>query len=333
MFPKSIEQVSVTIDGTCADGWSSAAVVRFEIPEVPVHAVGLHYGQIAFEALRARWRDGSFEIFRPELHWQRLCRSMSRFAIPPIDWETFDRALSDLMAAVDTGPSKPDEFLYVRPLVIATDADWGMGGSQSFRLLILAGWTREAFQHVPRVVALVEAERRRTWPGGTGDVKVPANYGPAFAAQAQARRVGAHTVLWLEPDHRHVEEFTSMNALFLGDDGELNAPAPGSTVLDGVTRRSVIEIARDIGVTVNEAPFPWARPRDDHEDIRGTLLASGTATGLVVVDEVKELGADGKMRSWLSSRAGEAMAELREQVRGCYWDDARPEWWISPGSR
>lgn len=328
MFPRAFEAIAVTLDGTRSDGWADDPEMLPGPPSIPVVAVGLHYGQIAFEGMRARVLEGRGAAFRPGLHWERLSRSMSRLAIPPIDRPRFDRTLAALLAAIDPRVADPAEFLYLRPLVVAMDPDWSMSGSETFRLVLMAGWTREAFDRAPRVVAFAEARRRRTWPGGTGDVKVPANYGPAFATQQRATEVGAHTVLWLDPAERWVEEFTSMNALVVDDDGVLHAPAPGSTVLDGVTRRSVLEIAREAGIGVSESPMRWPAPSERPADVTGTLLATGTAAGLAVVDEVRELSPEGELVRWTSER-GESVATLQDLVRACYWGDARRDWWFT----
>lgn len=328
MFPKSFEPVSVVMEGTLREGWRDPPMLRTGVPEIPVHAVGLHYGQIAFEGLRARIRAGRAEVFRADLHWERLSRSMSRLSMPPVDRPMFDMALATLLAEIDGQPAD-DEFLYVRPLVLAVDPDWSMGGAETFRLYLLAGRTREAFDRIHRVVAMVVADRRRTWPDGTGDVKVPANYGPAFAAQRSARRVGAHTVLWLDPQHRGIEEFTSMNAVFVDHLGVLHAPAPGSTVLDGITRRCVVELAKDASIEVDEDPLVWPDPTAHPEGLRGALLATGTAAGLAVIDEVREVSPSGDVLSWRSMLTDGRLSELRELTRACFRDDARPAWWAS----
>lgn len=329
MFPKSFEPVSVVMDGSLQRGWCEPPIATFDTPEIPVQAVGLHYGQIAFEGLRARVVDGRAEVFRADLHWERLCRSMARLAMPPIERPMFERALADLLVQITPDDANADEFLYVRPLVVALDSDWSMSGSQTFRLHVRAGWTREAFSRTPSVVALIEAQHRRTWPGGTGDVKIPANYGPAFASQHRARDAGAHTVLWLDPQSRHVEEFTSMNALLVDDGGVLRAPAPSSTVLDGVTRRSIVDLAATAGIPVDEAPLRWPDPERGEDGPRGALLATGTAAGMSIVDEVREQPAGGGVHTWRSSSGHEHLVQLRELLDSCFWGDARPEWWSS----
>lgn len=118
-----------------------------------------------------------------------------------------------------------------------------------------------------------------------------------------------------------------MNALFVDDVGLLCAPEPGSTVLDGVTRRSIIELARDAGVSVSEAPMLWSDPSDGPGGRQGALLATSTAAGMVVVDEVREKSPSGKVWSWQSSPKNEVLVELRELADSCFWGNGRPEWW------
>ena len=331
LFPNSIEPGCVVMDGSHRTGWPDPPILLSSHPQASVLSVGLHYGQIAFEGLRVRSRlsDGMLEVFRADLHWERLTRSMARLSMPVIDRPTFDVALGTLLEGISgRSPRGAEEFLYIRPLVVAMDSDWSMGGSESFRFYLLAGWTREAFSRIPRVVARVEANQRRAWPGGTGDVKIPGNYGIALAAQQRAREVGAHTVLWLDPSDRSVEEFSSMNALFLDDRGQLWAPPPGMTILDGVTRRSILELAGDAGIAIREAPLRW--PDLSHRTLgpSGTLLATGTAAGLVVIDEVRERSRNREDWSWKSSPPDKHLADLRELTDACFRRDSRPDWWV-----
>ncbi len=333
MFPNSIEQLTVSADGSLRGGWSEPTLVPTEQASVPGTAVGLHYGQIAFEGMRARRIDGVSSVFRPDLHWHRLCRSMERLSMPVLDQGTFIRSIRMLLEAIDTdgtdateGAPELAEFIYLRPIALAVDKDWSMGGAQRYRLFVFAGPANDAFQGLDRVVARVEAVRRRAWPGGTGDIKVPANYGPAFATQRLARRMGAHTVLWLDPLDRSIEEFSSMNVLFLDTEEVLWAPPPGPTVLDGVTRRSVVELARVSGFTVRESPVRWPDPKSD-EPLRGTLFAAGTASGMAVVHEVREEGPDGELHTWRSSPST-SLRELQVMVEACYGGATCPEWWV-----
>jgi branched-chain amino acid aminotransferase len=177
---------------------------------------------------------------------------------------------------------------------------------------------------VPRIVAKVEADRRRAWPGGTGDVKVPSNYAATVVAERQARGDGAHLVLWLDPADRRVEEFSSSSALLVDGEGRLIAPPPSSTVLDGVTRRSVVELATEAGTEVRQDPFVWPDPSAADAGPDGTMLAAGTAAGLVVVDEVVE-GRRDRRTTWRSS-ASPIADELRRRLRSAHRGEVRPGW-------
>lgn len=297
-----------------------------------LRAVGLHYGQIAFEGLRARPIDGRLHAFRPDLHHRRLVRSLKRLSMPPVPERAFGAGLSTLLEAVAV-PSglEPDWFLYVRPLVLAVDEDWSMSGGERFELHMLAGWAAPAFHDVPRIRARLDDRGRRSLAGDAGVVKVPANYGAAMAAQSRAREVGAHTVLWVTPGSRTVEEFTSMNALVMSD-GVLHAPAPGADILDGVVRRTVLELVEAAGIAVSESAIVWPPP-DAPDETVSSLLACATATGLVEVAAVKEVGADGQVHTWRApTQPCEQIVELRRTVEAVLGGRAGEQWWVDASS-
>ena len=224
MFPSSFAPVSVVVG--CVDGSWGPVEPMANQGALSLRAVGLHYGQVAFEGLRAVSIDGRLHVFRPDLHHRRLARSLERLSMPAVPGPVLGGALAALLDRVaipeDLGPGW---FLYLRPLVVAVDEDWSMSGGRQFELHVLTGWTAPAFHDVPEIRALADSAGRRALSGRAGVVKVPANYGSAMPAQHRARSVGAYTVLWLTPGSRVVEEFTSMNALVVVD-GVLHAPAP-----------------------------------------------------------------------------------------------------------
>lgn len=325
MFPNSFAPVSVVL-ASSGGAWGSSTILR-EPPVLPLRAVGLHYGQVAFEALRTAPVDGRLQVFRPELHHRRLSRSLERLSMPSVPGPTFGAALSSLLDALEVPPDlEPGSFLYLRPLVVAVDEDWSMSGSVRFELHVLAGWTQPAFHGLPRVRARVEASDRRALAGASGVVKVPSNYGSSMVAQHRAQDIGAHTVLWIAPGSRAVEEFTSMNALVVTGDGVLHAPPPGAGVLDGVVRRSVLELAPAAGVQVSLDPVTWPAP-DEPGDRVAALLASATAAGVVGVDGVKEVDADGVIHTWRPSTAPDELVELRRLVDLALGGTAPDGWW------
>lgn len=330
MFPNSFAPVSVALTSEGGD-WGPPVVLD-EAPVLPIRAVGLHYGQVAFEALRAAPVDGRLQVFRPELHHRRLARSLARLSMPPVPGATFGAALGRLLESLVVPPAlEPGSFLYLRPLVVGVDEDWSMSGSVRFELHVLAGWTQPAFHGVPRVRARVEVADRRALAGPGGIVKVPANYGSSMTAQHRAQAIGAHTVLWLAPGSRTVEEFTSMNALVLTDRDVLHAPAPGAGVLDGVVRRSVLELAARAGLTVTEAPVAWPTPEESAGRIAG-LFASATAAGLVPVAGVKEVDADGRVHTWRPASGSDAADALQRIVGGVLGGSEPGPWWADPAT-
>jgi branched-subunit amino acid aminotransferase/4-amino-4-deoxychorismate lyase len=325
MFPSSFAPVSVVVG--CVDGSWGPVEPMANQGALSLRAVGLHYGQVAFEGLRAVSIDGRLHVFRPDLHHRRLARSLERLSMPAVPGPVLGGALAALLDRVaipeDLGPGW---FLYLRPLVVAVDEDWSMSGGRQFELHVLTGWTAPAFHDVPEIRALADSAGRRALSGRAGVVKVPANYGSAMPAQHRARSVGAYTVLWLTPGSRVVEEFTSMNALVVVD-GVLHAPAPGPEVLDGVIRRSVLELAGDAGVVTSDEPVVWPHP--DRSDGRvSALLATATAVGLVGVEQVAEVSPDGAVQTWRSPADPPVeVAELRRIVDDVLVGRRAEHWW------
>lgn len=326
MFPNSFAPVSATVG--CVDGSWGPVRMLTNPGALSLRAVGLHYGQVAFEGLRAVPIDGRLHVFRPDLHHGRLTRSLERLSMPAVPGQVLGGALAALLEHVvvpeDLGP---EWFLYLRPMVLAVDEDWSMSGGRRFELHVLAGWTAPAFHDVPEVRALADSGGRRALAGETGVVKVPANYGSAMSAQQRARAEGAYTVLWLTPGSRVVEEFTSMNALVVLD-GVLHAPAPGAEVLDGVIRRSALELADDLGVVTSEDPVVWPPPGRSDGRISG-LLATATAVGMVGVEQVAEVSEDGNVHIWRAPTDQPAeVADLRRLVADVLVGRWAGHWWV-----
>jgi len=326
VFPSSFVPVSAVLE--CSDGAWGTPQVLTESPTLSMRAVGLHYGQVAFEALRAEPVAGRLHVFRPDLHHRRLERSLARLSMPLVPGATFGAVLGELLGALVVPPDlQPGSFLYLRPLVVAVDEDWSMSGAVQFELHVLAGWALPAFHDVPRVRARVEATDRRALSGAAGIVKVPANYGSSMVAQRRAQEIGAHTVLWVAPDTRAVEEFTSMNALVVTIDGVLHAAPPGAGVLDGVVRRSVLELADRAGVAVSQAPLAWPSP-DEPGNRVAALLASSTAVGLVPIAGVKEVRSGGEVHTWRPAAEPDPVRELRRLVDATFAGASPEGWWV-----
>jgi branched-chain amino acid aminotransferase len=218
-------------------------------------AMVLHYGQAIFEGLKAyRQPDGSVAMFRPSANAARFNRSAVRMAMPSLPEATFVEACRLVTAAdVDWVPTKAGQALYLRPLMIATEPNLGVRAAQELLFVVMASPVDTFFPGGVRPISIRTADAAvRAAPGGLGAAKCAANYSASLATKTAAVADGFDEVLWLDAiEHRYVEELSGMNA-FVVRDGELVTPPISDTILEGITRASIIELARSIGLTVHE---------------------------------------------------------------------------------
>ncbi|MFJ4685165.1 branched-chain amino acid aminotransferase [Streptomyces sp. NPDC088789] len=244
------------------DGWRPTELVP--LAPVPTHpgTLGVHYAQVIFEGLKAhRQPDGSIAVFRPWENAHRFQRSARRLAMPELPQEMFIDAIDRLVAAdADWLPAGDDELsLYLRPVMYGSEPNLMLRPSDEYRFLLLAFLAGGFFGHRPDPLSVwVSRTHSRAMPGGTGDVKCAANYGPSFMAQREAAAAGCQQVIWLDSaERRWVEEMGGMN-LFLvrgaGPGAEVVTPALTGTLLPGVTRDSLLTLAARTGYRVRQEP-------------------------------------------------------------------------------
>lgn len=301
--------VVATHDATA--GWSTPELVPFADLSLSPAAMVLHYGQAIFEGLKAfRQADGSVALFRPDLNAERFDRSARRLAMPPLPSGAFTRACIDLVRA--DAAEVPDErghSLYLRPMMIATEAALGVRPADEYLFAVFASPAGAYFGDGGRPVTVwAGGTQARAAPGGTGAAKCSGNYGASLAARAEAARQGCDEVLWLDAiEHRWVEELGGMNIVFVAEaDGRLTLVTPPltDTILDGITRRSVLELADALGYGVE------VRPVALEEVLAGWFseaFACGTAAAIVPVGAVRT--ADG------TTAIGGAGAAVADRVR------------------
>ncbi|MCK6695319.1 MAG: branched-chain amino acid aminotransferase [Thermoanaerobaculia bacterium] len=235
--------------------WHSPRIVPFANLEMPPHTLALHYGQIVWEGMKAfRMTDGRVSIFRIPKHIERINRSLERMAMPPMPAELFEesiRTLVDLDAA--WAPSAPGSALYIRPLVYASEAKFGVKISETYRFLVFTGPVPEYY---PRPIKVKVEERFiRAAPGGTGYAKCAGNYGGAMYPTQLARAEGYDQVLWTDGSPElHIEESGTMNVMFVID-GKVVTPPLSDTILEGITRDSIITLATELGYPVEQRPI------------------------------------------------------------------------------
>ena len=232
--------------------WQDAQIMPYGDMAVSPANSALHYGQSIFEGMKAYPQaDGGVALFRPLDNWARLNTSAERMCMPTIPEELFMQGLSELIR-LDSGwvPTGAGGALYIRPFMFATDGFIGVRPSESYRLVIFTCPVGLYYNKPLRV--RFEQKYVRSAEGGAGFAKAAGNYGGAMYPTKLAQQEGYNQLIWTDAsEHRYVEESGTMNAIFVID-GRVVTPALSTSILDGVTRRSVLALARDMGLTVEE---------------------------------------------------------------------------------
>ncbi|WP_022852771.1 branched-chain amino acid aminotransferase [Thermodesulfatator atlanticus] len=236
-------------------GWHSAQIKPYEPICLDPAAVVFHYSQTIFEGLKAYYGvDGKIRLFRPDRNMARMNRSARRMCMPEIDEEFVLKALKKLVDIEKAWiPKEKGSALYIRPLMMGTEAFLGVKPSGEYIFFIIlspvGAYYREGFNPIK---IYVTDKYVRAAPGGVGDVKTGGNYAASLAASEEAMKLGYTQVLWLDAvERRYVEEVGTMNIFFYFED-ELVTPSLTGTILPGITRESVIQMAKDWGINVTE---------------------------------------------------------------------------------
>jgi branched-chain amino acid aminotransferase len=282
----------VTIRYSDAKGWHDAKVgPRAPLTLDPATAV-LHYAQEIFEGLKAyRLADGSMALFRPEQNARRFQRSAKRLAMPELPEDMFLQACKQLVQVdKDWFPPVDGGSIYLRPFMIASEVFLGVKPSAEYLFMVIASSAGNYFKSsAPAISIWVSEQYTRAARGGTGAAKCGGNYAASLVAQSEAIREGCDQVVFLDAaEHRWVEELGGMNLFFLFDDGSLLTPPTDGTILEGITRDSVLTLARAQGLTVREERYAMDQWRADAESGRLVeVFACGTAAVVTPVGTVK----------------------------------------------
>lgn len=232
--------------------WQQPCIVPYGPLAVSPANSALHYGQAIFEGMKAyRQADGGVGLFRPLDNWRRLNASAERMAMPTLPEEVFMQGLRELVKLdVAWVPGAVGSSLYIRPFMFATDGFLGVRPSATYHFGIITCPVASFFTKPVRV--RFEQQYVRAAAGGAGYAKNAGNYGAAMLPSKIAQQEGYHQLIWTDAsEHQYVEEAGAMNVMFIID-GTLITPALSTSILDGITRRSVLELARDWGVPVEE---------------------------------------------------------------------------------
>ncbi|MDN6179404.1 MAG: branched-chain amino acid aminotransferase [Halomonas subglaciescola] len=285
----------VHIRWTLDAGWHAHGVRPYGPLTLDPAAAVLHYGQEIFEGVKAyRHADGSVWTFRPEKNAERFRKSARRLALPELSDDDFIGALKALLAQdhgwVPTPADAADECsLYLRPFMIATEAFLGVRPSHEVDFYVIASPAAAYFKGGVEPVSIwLSRHLKRAAPGGTGFAKCGGNYAASLAAQQQAEAQGCSQVAFLDAaENRWIEELGGMNLFFVFSDGRLVTPRLTDTILEGVTRDSVLTLAKDEGLTPEERPISLEEWRAGAESGEITeVFACGTAAVITPVSEL-----------------------------------------------
>ncbi len=290
-FGKVFTDHMVRIEWSAGQGWHNATLgPRQPISLDPAAAV-LHYAQEIFEGMKAyRLADGAMALFRPEANARRFNDSARRMAMPEIPEEAFVEAVRQLaLADRDWFPKVDGGSLYMRPFMFADEPFLGVRPAKHYKFLVICSPAGNYFKSgVPAVSIWVSGDYTRAAPGGTGAAKCGGNYAASLVPQAEAIARGHDQVVFLDAaEHRWVEELGGMNVFFVFDDGRIVTPPLTGTILAGITRDSLITLAREEGLDVREERYSIDQWRDDATSGRLVeCFACGTAAVVTPIGRV-----------------------------------------------
>lgn len=328
-FGRAFTDHMVLIRYNEAKGWHDAQITaRGPLLLDPASAV-LHYAQEIFEGLKAyRLDDGAMALFRPDANARRFRDSAVRMAMPELPDQLFIDSLKALVAVDrDWFPSVEGGSIYLRPFMFASEVFLGVKPSSEYLYLVIASAVGNYFKSGAPAVSLIASQTyTRAARGGTGAAKCGGNYAASLVAQAEAIREGYDQVVFLDAvERRWVEELGGMNVFFIFDDGSIQTPPLGGTILPGITRDSLLTLARSDGLIVREEPYAIDQWRADAQS--GRLVESfacGTAAVVTPIGHVTDAegrftigaGGPGQMTARLKERLVSIQRGLAEDKHG-----------------
>jgi branched-chain amino acid aminotransferase len=244
-----------------------------------------HYGQAIFEGVKAyKNPQGEPIIFRPHDNWKRMNRSAHRMAMPSVPEELFIGGMKKLIALDKAWvPVGDDTSLYVRPFLLAIDEFIGVRPAEKFMFIIITSPAGPYYNHP--VSIYVQDQYVRAFPGGIGFTKAAGNYGMSMYPTQEIKKMGYDQILWTDGfDHKYVQEIGTMNVFFVIGDRVITPDITADTILEGVTRDSVITLLREKGVTVEERMLSIDEIAEAHRN--GQLreaFGTGTAASIAPI--------------------------------------------------
>ena len=331
VFGKAMTDHMLIIDYDEGQGWHDARIIPYGPLQIDPAAKVLHYGEEIFEGLKAyRTADGSIQLFRIRDNIDRMNKSADRLCMPQIPEELAVSAIKKLVETEqDWVPHEKDTSLYIRPFMIGLDAALGVHSSKHVQFIVVVCPVGAYYpEGLNPVKIYIEDEDVRAVKGGTGMAKTGGNYAASLRAGNRAEERGYSQVLWLDGVHRkYIEEVGAMNVMFKVA-GKILTPDLNGSVLDGITRRSCIQLLKDWGYEVEERRIS-AEELYEAAETGALEEAWGTGTA-AVVSPIGELAMGDKKVTVSGGKIGEITQKLYDELTGIQWGRvADPHNWIT----
>ncbi|WP_371365919.1 Branched-chain-amino-acid aminotransferase 2 [Sporomusa rhizae] len=314
-FGKIFTDHMFVMDYVSGKGWHNARIVPYGDFDLSPAAMVLHYGQAIFEGMKAFCTDDNrIVVYRPMDHWKRFNISADILSIPQMDSEVLNAGLNKLIE-IDKHwvPKSLGTSLYIRPFVISTDPYVGVKVADQYTMFIITSPVGAYYASGFKPVKIkVEDHFVRAVKGGLGEAKTPANYAASLKASEVAKKEGFTQVLWLDAiEQKYIEEVGTMN-IFFKIDNEIITPELNGSILNGITRRSVIQVAKDWGMKVTERRISIDEVFAAHEQGKlQEVFGSGTAA---VISPVGELSWKGRNIVVNNNQTGETSQKLFDHI-------------------
>ncbi|GAD95488.1 branched-chain amino acid aminotransferase, cytosolic [Paecilomyces variotii No. 5] len=339
VFGKTFTDHMLSIEWTASDGWLAPRITPYQNLSLDPATCVFHYAFECFEGMKAyKDKSGKIRLFRPDKNMARLNKSSARIALPTFDGDALIKLMSEFVK-LDSRfiPDSKGYSLYLRPTMIGTQRTLGVGPPGSALLFVIASPVGPYYPTGFKAISLEATDYAvRAWPGGVGDKKLGANYAPCIVPQLEAASRGFQQNLWLFGEEEYVTEVGTMNLFIALRDKEtgqkelITAPLDG-TILEGVTRDSVLQLARERlipeGWTISERKIRMSEVAEAAETGRLVeVFGAGTAA---IVSPVRKISYKGKLVDCglkESEEAGEIALRMKNWIEGIQYGDEEHKW-------
>jgi branched-chain amino acid aminotransferase len=291
--------------------WKTPRIMPFANLSLSPSTLALHYGQTVFEGMKAfKMHDGRINIFRIQKHYERFVRSLERMCMAVISREIFIDGLLQLIKLDKNWVPASPSSLYIRPFMFASESKFGVKISDEYRFVIFTGPVPALYNHPIKVK--VETEFIRAARGGTGFAKCGGNYGGAYYPTKKAKEEGYDQVLWTDAkENKYIEESGMMNAMFVINNAVVTPPLSDS-ILDGITRDSLLMIAKNIGYKTEERKISVQELKEGI--INGNVTEAFGAGTAALVSPISVVGIDGEDYKLPAYNSNNIMFQLKKKL-------------------